>query len=174
MNKRNTIVRVSWFDQIKGIGEGLTNSGEVVFINSKNMVDQGVFKGLEKEEEIECVLSSNGNELVALEIKKKIIQVSDTSKKITVKFNEPVFLHLGNNSGFLDSIFLSASEIQVKRDPRLILGNSYEIDFSLPGNEDVIKATVVAKEDFHFEIRLEFVFLKASDRKLINHLLKNQ
>jgi len=64
-----TKVTVAWFDQFKGFGEGVSESGEKVFL-SHLAIDAAPnqFKGLIKGEVVECTLSKRNDRTVAISI----------------------------------------------------------------------------------------------------------
>lgn len=84
-------IRVEWYDILKGIGEGKTHDGKVVFLNSLNVESKGHFAALKKGETVSCELKKNDqNGFYA----KKIVKLSDERKK----FNKTTFLERRNPS----------------------------------------------------------------------------
>lgn len=43
-------VKVTWFNELKGIGEGLTSKNEIVFLIAAAITNKGIFKTLKKEQ----------------------------------------------------------------------------------------------------------------------------
>lgn len=81
MNK----VTVDWYDVLKGIGEGKTAEGKLVFLNSNYVEANGHFAGLKKGEVVSCELKKN--DLKSL-YASKIVKLADERKD----FNRTSFL----------------------------------------------------------------------------------
>ena len=52
-------ITVTWFDQLKGIGEGTNNQGHPVFLNSLYIINDGRFKTLIKGEKVKALIKPN-------------------------------------------------------------------------------------------------------------------
>ncbi len=66
--KKNQEVTVEWFDELKGIGEGLTNAGKKVFLNSNNIQADNRFLTLKSGEKVSCDLIDNPDGFFASKI----------------------------------------------------------------------------------------------------------
>lgn len=61
MNK----AKVTWFDQLKGLGEAQTNHNETIFLNAKNIIPVSeMFTGLQKNQNIEVDTNNQIHRLV--------------------------------------------------------------------------------------------------------------
>lgn len=63
-----TSVTVEWFDELKGIGEGLAANGTRVFLNSKYIQATDTFCTLKAQEKISCELNTKDGSVYALNI----------------------------------------------------------------------------------------------------------
>lgn len=52
-------IKVDWFDELNGIGEGTSSSGELVFLKSSTIVPNGHFATLKPGEAITCEVAIN-------------------------------------------------------------------------------------------------------------------
>ena len=73
MNAKTSLetVKVAWFDNISGLGEGVTSKGEEVFLKWQNIDREEKFLALQKDELIDCQILKVGNKLVAEKIRRK-------------------------------------------------------------------------------------------------------
>ncbi len=78
-------VKVVWFDALKGIGEGKTQTGDIVFLNSIYAVSNGHFTALKTGDIVCCeVKLNNQNGFCAL----KILKTEEARKD----FNKTTFI----------------------------------------------------------------------------------
>lgn len=67
-------VIVSWFDELKGIGEGKTTNGRVIFLNSATIEQDGRFLNLKPNEEVKCEIQKNESGYFAVKISRAIVE----------------------------------------------------------------------------------------------------
>lgn len=87
MNKLEKVI-VSWFDELKGIGEGKTTNGRVIFLNSKAIEQDGRFLNLKPNEEIRCEIHKNESGYFAVKISRTLGE--------KLKVEKSTFLELSN------------------------------------------------------------------------------
>ncbi len=66
--KNIEIVTVIWFDELKGIGEGKSLKGNVVFLNSNAISSSCRFITLKVGDQIECEIQKKDNSFYASKI----------------------------------------------------------------------------------------------------------
>ena len=73
MNAKTSLetIKVAWFDNISGLGEGVTSKGEEVFLKWQNIDHEDKFLALKKDELIDRQILKVGNKLVAEKIRRK-------------------------------------------------------------------------------------------------------
>lgn len=64
-------IKIQWFDELKGIGEGKSSDGKTVFLNSKFIVSNNSFLTLKKHELVNCEIQKNKNDFYATKIKRR-------------------------------------------------------------------------------------------------------
>lgn len=62
-------VKVIWFDELKGIGEGKTLNGKKIFLNVANMESDSKFLNLKSGEECFCEVRKESDQYFASKIK---------------------------------------------------------------------------------------------------------
>lgn len=77
-------IKVAWFDNISGLGEGITSKGEEVFLKWQNIDHEDKFLALQKDELIDCQILKVGNKLVAEKIRRKATPVVHASDGVRV------------------------------------------------------------------------------------------
>ena len=61
-------VNIQWFDELKGIGEGVSSKGDIVFLNVDNMAPDNKFLTLKKGEYCFCRLEKSDDQFYASSI----------------------------------------------------------------------------------------------------------
>jgi cold shock CspA family protein len=85
-------VTVDWYDVLKGIGEGKTSEGVIVFLNGNHIDSKGHFAALKKGETVSCELKKNDQKgFYASKIVKLVSERQDFNK---TTFLEPQKLPL--------------------------------------------------------------------------------
>ncbi len=89
MNAKTTeTIKVVWFDNISGLGEGITGRGEEVFLKWQNIDHEDKFLALQKDELIDCQVLKVGNKLVAENIRRKAPTTTSTRPSSGVRVND--------------------------------------------------------------------------------------
>ena len=86
MNAKTSLetIKVAWFDNISGLGEGVTSKGEEVFLKWQNIDHEDKFLALQKDELTDCYILKVGNKLVAEKIRRKVAPTARPSDGVRV------------------------------------------------------------------------------------------
>ncbi len=91
MTKQQMIVE--WFDQLKGIGEARSDSGDLVFLNANHIEPSNHFLTLKADEKVHCETKNSDGRISAIKITRELATRSTVEKST---FLEPS--HLGEST----------------------------------------------------------------------------
>jgi cold shock CspA family protein len=78
-------ITVEWFDELKGIGEGKSSSGQVIFLNSDNIEASNRFLTLKPGEKIVCETQTKDGHLFASKIVRTLEERTQVEKSTFIE-----------------------------------------------------------------------------------------
>lgn len=90
-----------------------------------------------------------------------------------INFCEPIFVHNGENSRFFNAKKISPLAIFAELDNLVKDEEEYEIEFSLPGSEHILKATIAVLIMDEKEMCLKIRKMSKNDIKILEEYTDN-